>query len=492
MSIQTSRPYIKTSNAEDEKEKLKSEQEEQQIVTTRAYYEPSDTTNLTSHPYCWQGTWMTVTFSPGHVDWEPDKEVGGKISLRLYTTDRKALDSLIEEAARRYQEGKGRKIIVYMSNNYEWTRSITKTARSLESVILPDGLREHLVEDAQDFLRSKSWYTEAGIPHRRGYLLWGLPGTGKSSTIHALASELDLPIYCLSLSNSVIDDSTLQVLISATPENCFILIEDIDCAFLTSREDEEKHRSQPIMDYIPPPISYNKHNKRSRVRPPMPNKTKNEVTLAGLLNLLDSVTSEEGRLIFATTNYIEKLDPALLRPGRMDVKIQFTYATRSQARRLYRQIFTTSRKDDHISIPKSAIATPPPESDTNTNTNPSTDTKNKPKRGKGISNFVLAHAKGPRAAEMTPSQLDELAEKFGKVLPGDEFTMAELQGYLLTLKWDPVGAVEGFMDWVETTRKEKRDREERVKKMEQGEQPNDAKVEDDKSSLQGGYASDSY
>ena len=69
----------------------------------------------------------------------------------------------------------------------------------MDSLILPDGVKEMLIGDAREFLRSEAWYAEAGIQHKRGYLLYGPPGTGKSSTIHALAGELDLEIYSLSL-----------------------------------------------------------------------------------------------------------------------------------------------------------------------------------------------------------------------------------------------------------------------------------------------------
>ena len=58
----------------------------------------------------------------------------------------------------------------------------------MDSLILPNGVREMILDDARDFLRSEAWYAEAGIQHKRGYLLYGPPGTGKSSTIHALVS----------------------------------------------------------------------------------------------------------------------------------------------------------------------------------------------------------------------------------------------------------------------------------------------------------------
>ena len=116
----------------------------------------------------------------------------------------------------------------------------------MSTLILPSDVKEMLLKDAREFLDSEAWYNEAGIPHRRGYLLCassssfsllllvliiyraltdGEPGTGKSSTIHALAGELGLEIYFVSLANPGIDDYTLAKLISDTPARCILLIE---------------------------------------------------------------------------------------------------------------------------------------------------------------------------------------------------------------------------------------------------------------------------
>ena len=70
-----------------------------------------------------------------------------------------------------------------------------------------------------------------GVPHRRGYLLYGAPGSGKTSLIHGLAGELGLDIYILSLTNQNMDDATLKSAVIALPFECIVLIEDIDVAF---------------------------------------------------------------------------------------------------------------------------------------------------------------------------------------------------------------------------------------------------------------------
>ncbi|KAJ7747478.1 hypothetical protein B0H16DRAFT_1850644 [Mycena metata] len=170
------------------------------------------------------------------------------------------------------------------------------------------------------------------------------PGTGKSLTIHVLAGELGLEI---------IDDYTVGRLIRDTPSRCILLI---------------------------------------------------EVILAGLLNVLDSVASEEGRLTFATTNHIEQLDPALIRPGRMDLKIQYGLATCEQLEQMF-DCFYPFHED--YSAPASA-----------------------------------------------------LAKEFAAAIPAGRYSIAPLQGYLLSSKNDPEGALEGIRAWMETQKKERRDMEE--------------------------------
>lgn len=133
-------------------------------------------------------------------------------------------------------------------------------------------------------MSSEEWFANRGIPFRRGYLLYGIPGTGKSTTVHALASELNLPIYILMLSLNL-DDSSLADMMRYLPSHCVLLLEDLDVAF-KSRVDNGNER---------------KENESS-------------VTLSGLLNAIDGLAAPEGRLLFATTNHVEKLDPALIRP----------------------------------------------------------------------------------------------------------------------------------------------------------------------------------
>ena len=127
----------------------------------------------------------------------------------------------------------------------------------------------------------------------------------------ALAGELRLPIVLVPLHTDDIDDGRLTEILGNTPKDCIVLIEDIDCAL---------------------PRGATKLASRMGRMP---------VTLSGLLNAIDGVGAQEGRLLFMTTNHPDRLDEALIRPGRVDVKYHLGKASREAASQLFDQFFGT-------------------------------------------------------------------------------------------------------------------------------------------------------
>ncbi|KAG8864032.1 hypothetical protein FRB96_006905 [Tulasnella sp. 330] len=431
-------------------------------------------------------TWCQVSRQKSGTTHNYEHEEGGQLILTLYTRKRAVLDDLIQTARERFMaNAKKARLVVHGSCSCgSFCQTTTKARRALDSLILPTGVKETLVNDARDFLRSEAWYAEAGIQHKRGYLLYGPPGTGKSSTVHALAGELDLEIFSLSLATNGLDDAGLSRLVSSTPAHSIILIEDIDCAF-PSREEKERKKEAAEKGII---IA----------------ETRSTITLSGLLNVIDGCSSEEGRLLFATTNYVNRLDPALLRAGRMDVKIHYKMSTRDQILALFKRFYPASP----ISEPASAVALI---TDTTTGEKVEetemmeADEKASIKKSRRISDLALTPpltpltstiptptvtASGSPTIAPTPAaplptddkftmdttpiypprlpkqEIETLATRFADAVPPNVYTVAELQGYLLTLKTQPYKAVEGVHAWM----KEMEEERERLKRREEEEQ----------------------
>ncbi|RCI05641.1 hypothetical protein CU098_000021, partial [Rhizopus stolonifer] len=204
---------------------------------------------------------------------------------------------------------------IYRSNGYSWMFERTLPFRDMDSIHLRDGQKDLLVRDMQTFKKRAEWYKKRGIPHRRGYLLYGPPGTGKTSTIQAIANELNLHIAIASCITDF-NDSDLKSLIQCVPYNSIVVIEDIDHLF-DSKEDDSRSNYHLL-------------------------------TMSGLLNIMDGMHSHEGSMIFMTCNNINKIQPALLRPGRIDLKLKFDYAAKEQIRDTYWRFM---RLDEETSKP---------------------------------------------------------------------------------------------------------------------------------------------
>jgi mitochondrial chaperone BCS1 len=232
------------------------------------------------------------------------------IRIQLLGGSRKLIDELLAEAhACSFPHSPG--VSIRTARNDCWMVSSWQPRRPLESLVLADQTLEDLLEDLRDFYRSASWYADRGIPYRRGYLLHGPPGTGKTTLVLAVAGDLKLSVAVLSLSNRLMTDEALRAMVDDLPVGTLLLIEDVDCVF---------------------------KDKRSTTGD-------TGVTLSGLLNALDGVSSREGRVLFLTTNHPDRLDPALVRPGRVDRKIELGHATPDQARRLFLWFYRDSGLD---------------------------------------------------------------------------------------------------------------------------------------------------
>ncbi|PVI06203.1 hypothetical protein DM02DRAFT_515292 [Periconia macrospinosa] len=232
------------------------------------------------------------------------------ITLTTLYSQRNVFEKIFAEAHQMHQQMQEGKTAIFNAMGNDWqVFGEAKRKRPLDSVILERGVKERIVQDVQAFLAARTWYLDRGIPYRRGYLLYGPPGTGKSSFIQALAGHLDFNIAILNVSQRGLHDDKLSHLLTKIPARTIVLLEDVDVAFANRRKQDSDGYSGAT------------------------------VTFSGLLNALDGVASAEERIIFLTTNFVERLDEALIRPGRVDMTVRLGEATEYQMEQLWDRFY---------------------------------------------------------------------------------------------------------------------------------------------------------
>jgi SpoVK/Ycf46/Vps4 family AAA+-type ATPase len=196
---------------------------------------------------------------------------------------------------------------------------------TFDTLAMDQAKKKEIMDDLDAFRNNRDVYWRTGKPWKRGYLLYGPPGTGKSTMIAAMARYLDYDIYDVELT-VVRDNHDLRKLLIETTGKAIIVIEDIDCSLdLTG---DRAARRRPGRD--------SKHS--SADHDDRRGGANNAVTLSGLLNFIDGLWSASGgeRVVVFTTNHVDRLDPALIRRGRMDMHIEMSYCGADAFRTLAR------------------------------------------------------------------------------------------------------------------------------------------------------------
>jgi chaperone BCS1 len=175
-------------------------------------------------------------------------------------------------------------------------------------------MKQDLLVDIRNYLDPKTQkrYQSRSMPYRRGYLFYGPPGTGKSSLSVAIAGEFGLDLYEVKIP-SVATDADLEQMFQEIPPRCVVLLEDIDAVWVDRSSNE-------------------KNNQDGNHAP--------NCTLSGLLNVLDGVGSQEGRIVIMTTNRPDQLDSALIRPGRVDMKVLLGNISQKSAEEMFIRMFS--------------------------------------------------------------------------------------------------------------------------------------------------------
>ncbi|RYP54930.1 hypothetical protein DL769_010270 [Monosporascus sp. CRB-8-3] len=390
-----------------------------------------------------------------------------EISLSCFGRNPWILKELLHEARQQYVEKDEQRTLIYRGTSKPgsleptWQRCLARTTRPFSTVILNEKTKKDLIDDVTDYLSpsTQRWYSNRGIPYRRGYLLHGPPGTGKSSLSLALAGFFKMRIYIVSLSSVTANEESLSSLFAELPRRCVVLLEDIDTAGLThTRENPDQNQDQATEDSSdntsPRPNAVGDPNKNNTSNPPQPT---GRLSLSGLLNILDGVASQEGRVLIMTTNHLEKLDKALIRPGRVDMIVKFGLADKGMISAIFRAIYAHLEGDDG------------PEPVENLELDP-------------VVRKARAEEKAKRRAA-EDARVETLAEEFAAKVPAHEFSPAELQGYLMRHKRDAHAAVANVGEFVETTRKDRKAKElkeaEEKRKAEEQKKAAEAKKEEE-------------
>lgn len=281
-----------------------------------------------------------------------------EISISCFGRNPWILKELIHEARQEYLEKDQHKTLIYRGTTRsgtaepQWQRCMARVSRPFSTVILNEKTKQDLIEDVTDYLQptTQRWYANRGIPYRRGYLLYGPPGTGKSSLSLALAGFFQIRIYIISLSSITATEENLATLFAELPRRCVVLLEDIDTAGLTHTRDGAKGPDasaaagpEPLE---PGQTSVGNGSTTTTTTPAATLALPGRLSLSGLLNILDGVASQEGRVLIMTTNHLEKLDRALIRPGRVDMIVEFGLADADMTESIFRAIFARLEGDD--------------------------------------------------------------------------------------------------------------------------------------------------
>ena len=398
----------------------------------------------------------------------------GKLTLTVLARSTRPIQEILDEAREADDLQQPFQTTIYRPTPREqreracgvWNKVAVRPSRPMATVALDDRLKSRVLDEIHDFLQpsTRSWYSDRGIPFRRGYLFCGPPGTGKTSLSFALAGAFQLDVYSLSLSEASVTEEELIILFDNLPAQCLVLLEDVD-----GTEGLRKAATGCKGSSL----------------------TNQGTSLSGLLNLLDGVASQEGRILVITATDCEELDDRLLRPGRVDLSIELTLANKQQIRELFTRVYCVESKEwatqqlktvrsllGYTSIDgKGARAGAKKQGRMNGHVEYPADRAS-------VSAILASPLSSPSATDISRSrpsltsaihsepdrisiELKALASAFADQLPDGVFSPADVQGFLLTRRKDPRKALEEISAWREEEIAKRKERQNNDRNVDQ-------------------------
>ncbi|KAI1079306.1 BCS1 N terminal-domain-containing protein [Whalleya microplaca] len=386
---------------------------------------------------------------------------------------------------------------------HNWQQVADRPVRDIRTVVLDQHQKLQVLADMNEYLHPETpqWYANRGIPLRRGYLFHGPPGTGKTSLSFALAGIFGLDIHVISLLEPTLTEEDLSTLFATLPRRCVVLLEgknnrqltkcceiplnttqqlltcatDIDTAGLrrpaeeldkkakASSEGDNNNSSSSSSNNKNGTVNDWKVSDLAKALKKEGDDQKKGISLSGLLNAIDGVASHEGRVLIMTTNVPESLDDALIRPGRVDLQVQFTNATQEQAQELFVRMYDSDQGRPRSSGKPAVLASAEKKKAQHhrhhhdhhhqQQKKPSSeepgDKKEEEKTNGASMGPETSSAIKSGDLDISIEELPAVAARFAAKIPDGEFSPAQIQGYLLKRKKHPLKAVEEADKWVE-------------------------------------------
>lgn len=227
-----------------------------------------------------------------------------ELHIITYGFSQKPLLKLIKESSPKQKIARN----IYTFDDGKWSFNQEMHSRRIETILLKKGQKERIIEFLKDFDREKQWYDKHDVAYKTGMIFNGPPGTGKTSLVKAMSSHLGKDLCVLSCEGLI--GSKFKIAINSLPKNSILLLEDFD-SIQSTKSREFKDDGRFYMG----------------------------ISLSELLNAIDGVFNSDGRIIIATTNTLETIDAALIRPGRFDSIERLGYVDEDIVLRFFDRFF---------------------------------------------------------------------------------------------------------------------------------------------------------